>query len=117
MKLAIVGSRSFSDLSLMLRTVQSNYPGITHIISGGAKGADSTARQVAEDLGIEIVEIKPDWKRFGRGAGPIRNKTIVEQADRVLAFWDGTSKGTKQAIEYARSLGKEVDLIMFNGHD
>ncbi len=64
-------------------------------------------RLVAERAGgIALLEFRPDDKRFGRGA-PLRgNAAIVEAADLVLAFWDGKSRGTLDAVAKARKLGK-----------
>jgi len=111
MNLAIVGSRNFKNMELMSEHIHALQP--TNIISGGAKGADTLAKQYAQEHGINIIEHKPDWKQFGRGAGIIRNKTIVESAEHVLAFWDGKSLGTKNSIHYAKKLNKPLTVITF----
>jgi predicted Rossmann fold nucleotide-binding protein DprA/Smf involved in DNA uptake len=111
MKLAIIGSRSFDDYDLLSRMVSANYPQVTMIISGGARGADELARQFAFERGIEIREYLPEWKRHGRAAGQIRNRLIIDDADAVLAFWDGSSKGTRGGLEYARKQGKEIVIL------
>lgn len=100
MKTAIVGSRSFSDEYLMIITL-SKYS-ITHVISGGARGADSLAEAYADINNLPKTIILPDWDRFGRSAGFIRNKLIVNASEQVIAFWDGYSKGTADTIMYAR---------------
>lgn len=41
----------------------------------------------------------------------MRNKEIVDYADRIIAFWDGKSKGTEQVINYTRKIGKKVNVI------
>jgi hypothetical protein len=41
----------------------------------------------------------------------IRNQDIVNAADKVVAFWDGVSKGTKNTIDTAKKLGKEVTVF------
>ena len=51
-----------------------------------------------------------DWQRYGRGAGPIRNKQIVESADLVIAFWDGKSNGTRSALAHAERAGVPVEF-------
>ncbi|MDQ6978134.1 MAG: DUF2493 domain-containing protein, partial [Ghiorsea sp.] len=63
--------------------------------------------------GINIIEYKADWKQFGRAAGVIRNKTIVENAAHILAFWDGKSPGTQNSINYAKKLNKPLTVIIF----
>ena len=108
MKPAIIGSRNCPPVDILshLDTLPDT------IVSGGAKGADTYAKEFAEDHNIELIEFLPDYKRYGRGAPLMRNKQIVENCDCLLAFWDGKSKGTRFTIDYARTLGKEVRIIM-----
>lgn len=40
-----------------------------------------------------------------------RNEYMVDNADGVLAFFDGTPGGTKNCIDYAHKVGKEVTII------
>jgi len=87
------------------------FPDVTCIVSGGAVGADSLARDLALALGINYYEVRPEWKTYGRAAGPVRNKEIVEKSEAVIAFWDGKSKGTANTIGYARKVGKKVIVI------
>jgi predicted Rossmann fold nucleotide-binding protein DprA/Smf involved in DNA uptake len=76
MKIAVIGSRDFADYA-KLSQVLNEQPGVTKIISGGAKGADSLAEQWAKEKGIETVVYKPDWAKYGRGAGVVRNRLII----------------------------------------
>jgi hypothetical protein len=50
----------------------------------------------------------PDWDKYGKKAGPLRNELIIQSADLVLAFWDGTSRGTKSSIDFALKYKKEL---------
>ena len=81
------------------------------IISGGAKGIDTVAERYAAAHGIESRVFKPDYARFGKAAPLKRNDEMVEQADMVLAIWDGKSRGIKHTIDYAAKIGKEVKVI------
>lgn len=107
LKVAVIGSRSIhkADLSAYISKE------CTMIISGGAKGVDTLAEQYAKTHGIETLILKPDYGRFQRGAPLHRNEEIVRQADMVLAFWDGVSRGTKYTIDYAEKMGKPVKVI------
>jgi hypothetical protein len=67
---------------------------------GGASGVDEAAEEQARMLGLSPLSIRPDWNTHGRAAGILRNKTIVDQADKVVAFWDGKSRGTRHTIGY-----------------
>ena len=95
MKLAIVGSRSITNYEKISEEIDIFIDEIPEvIISGGAKGVDSLAEKYAYENNIEILIFKPDWKKFGKSAGVIRNKDIIQNSTHVLAFWDGSSKGT-----------------------
>jgi hypothetical protein len=111
MKLAIVGSRSFDDYDLVKQKLKGL--DVTEIVSGGAKGADSLAEQYAKENNIPIKIFKPDWSRFGRSAGMVRNKDIVDYSEKVIAFWDGESKGTKNSIYLSKRQGKLLDVVNF----
>lgn len=110
MKIAVVGSRSFHNYE-KLKSVLQRYE-ITEVISGGAVGADALAKKYAQEFNINLTEFIPDWKTYGRGAGVIRNKEIVMQADKVIAFWDGVSNGAKMTISFAKKLDKDVLVII-----
>lgn len=110
-RIAIVGSRDFGDeeaVRAFVRTLQAG----SVVISGGAVGVDSWAADEARKMGLEVVEHLPDWKRFGRKAGPLRNTTIIEDADEVAAFWDGVSRGTADSIRKGREAGKPVNVFL-----
>ena len=111
MRTAVVGSRGFDDYGLLKEILRKHQ--ISKIISGGARGADELAERFAEEYGIETEIYKPDWKAYGRSAGPKRNKTIVENSDKVIAFWDGKSRGTKSSIDHAKKVGKELVVVLY----
>lgn len=108
MNVAIIGSRTFTDYERAEQFLSALELDITRVISGGAKGADAIAERYAAEHGIPITVYPADWKRYGRGAGMIRNKQIIDDADVVVAFWDGVSKGTKHSIELARKAKKKL---------
>ena len=115
MKLAIVGSRTFNDYSLLLEAIENTISNetIDLIISGGAEGADKLAEKYAKENNIPLQIFKPDWKKYGKAAGPIRNELIIQNADLVIAFWDGESKGIQSSINLARKHNKECKIIYF----
>jgi hypothetical protein len=80
-------------------------PDVT-IVSGGAKGADSLGRDFAQKHSAKYLEFLPDWEKFGKSAGVVRNADIVKNSDFVLAFWDGQSGGTRHSLELAQKTGK-----------
>lgn len=110
MKVAVIGSRelSVSDLG---RYLPEN---TTEIISGGAKGVDTSAREYALSHGIKLTDFLPEYTKYGRSAPLKRNITIIEYSDIVLAFWDGKSRGTKFVIDNCRKLGVEVRVYVID---
>lgn len=115
MNVAIVGSRTFDNYLLLKETLDiiNDCNNIKMIISGGARGADKLGERYAKENDIETLIFIPDWKKFGKSAGFIRNKDIVENSDKVVAFWDGKSKGTLSSINLAKKLNKELEIIKF----
>lgn len=111
MKIAVIGSRTFDNYELLCKSLDTFYPKITQIISGGALGADSLAERFAKEQGISTLIFKPDWEKYGKVAGFIRNKDIVESADIVVAFWNGVSKGTFNSIDHAYKMKKSVIIV------
>lgn len=110
MRVAIVGSRNIGASTKVLNYVNS-LPSDSIIVSGGAQGADSYAVHYAERRNLTVKVIRPDWRPNGKydaSAGFKRNLIILDNADRVVAFWDGKSKGTLHTITEAAKRGMEV---------
>lgn len=106
MKIAVVGSRSITDVGIVAQACEDSKFEFTEIISGGAKGVDTIAIQLALALKIPYKIYLARWKEHGKGAGMIRNAQMVEAADAVVAIWDRTSRGTKATIDMAKKAGK-----------
>ena len=106
MKVAVIGSRGLivNDLGKYLPE------NTTEIVSGGAKGIDTCARDYALSHDLKLTEFLPEYSRYGRGAPLKRNLQIIEYADVVIAFWDRQSKGTKNVIENCKKLNVKVDV-------
>ena len=102
MKIAIVGSRGLEIQDFTPYLPEDT----TEIVSGGAKGIDQCAAAFAREHGLILTEFKPDYRRFGRGAPLRRNVEIVDYADLVLIFWDGTSPGSRFVADQCRKRGK-----------
>ena len=104
MKVAIIGSRK-----LTVDNFDDYVPAeCTEIVTGGAQGIDTCARLWAESRNIPVTEFLPDYARYKRGAPLIRNRQIVDYADTVIAFWDGSSRGTAHTVDYAQKQKKPV---------
>ena len=101
MRVAIVGSRSITYLNLADFLPEDT----TEIVSGGARGVDTCAREYALAHNIPLREFLPEYDKYGRAAPLKRNVTIVENADFGLAFWDGKSRGTIHTVKECIRLG------------
>ena len=111
MKLGIVGSRDFDDEEFIFETIKLyGIKNIDLIVSGGCKGPDLIAEKFAKENNIGTLIFKPDWKKYGRAAGPIRNKSIIENSDELLVFWDGKSKGTLSSIQLAQTKKIKIQI-------
>lgn len=107
MKIAVIGSRSISRVNL------EDYlpPETEEIVSGGAVGVDTCAREYALAHGLRLTEFKPEYSRYGKVAPLYRNDLIVEYADEVYAFWDGRSRGTQYVVRKCRETGTPVRVF------
>lgn len=107
MRLAIIGSRSCPPID-----IASYLPFVPEmIVSGGAKGADTYAREYAMKNNIPLIEFLPYYRKYGRKAPLLRNLQIVDNCDFLLAFWDGISRGTKFTIDYAERKGVPIKIV------
>lgn len=107
MKLAVIGSR---NLTVNLADYLSGME-IDELVSGGARGIDRCVRRYAEERKIPLREFLPDYEHYGRGAPLRRNLEIIEYADAVVAFWDGSSRGTKFVIDACRERNKPIRIF------
>ncbi len=106
MIIAIIGSRNLTVENLGEYLPEN----VTEIVSGGARGIDTCAKEYALAHSIKLTEFLPEYARYGRGAPLKRNLEIIHYADAVLAFWDGTSRGTKYVIEQCQKQNKPVTV-------
>lgn len=111
MKVAVIGSRDFNDYE-RLRDTLSLFP-VSLIVSGGARGADALAERYADENDIQKEIYHAQWDLFGKKAGFLRNTTIIENSELVIAFWDGKSKGTRDSIGKASKQKKQTFIVYF----
>ena len=110
MKVAVIGSRG-----LLIEDLEKYLPEeTTEIISGGARGVDACAREYALRNGLKLTEYLPEYSRYGRGAPLKRDITIIINADLVLAFWDGRSRGTKYVIDSCKKRNIPIKIYVID---
>lgn len=108
----IVGSKGYTDYAAFKAKCDALLAGKTdiEIVSGGASGTDAMAERYAHDHGYSLQIFPAERSRYGKRAGYVRNREmhsyISTFTDRgVIAFWDGSSRGTAQSF----ALSKEFD--------
>lgn len=116
-KVVVAGGRDFNDYELLKRKLThflSRFkPEEIEIVSGGAKGADLLGERFAKEKGCSIKSFIPDWDRYGKGAGYRRNAEMAKYADACVAFWDGSSKGTKHMINLAEKEKIKLKIVRY----
>lgn len=87
--------------------------GVNVVIHGGAAGADSLADQWARYRFNTIEEYTADWEKYGKAAGPTRNRQMLKEGkpDLVIAFLAKDSRGTKDMINVATEAGVPVKVV------
>ena len=111
MKVIVAGGRDFNNYQMVCDALKDL--DITEIVCGRARGADTLGEQYGKEFDKPIKYFNPDWENQGRAAGIIRNHQMGDYADYLVAFWDGKSRGTKDMIEYMRSIGKHGKVIFY----
>lgn len=101
----IAGGRDIHDYELLKEAIEECQFPIATVVSGGAKGVDALGEKYAEEMNLNLKIFNADWESHGRAAGPIRNRKMAENADALIAIWDGKSRGTKNMIETATKKG------------
>lgn len=116
--LVVCGSRRFGDLELVIETLDrlTEPFDVVEVIHGAANGADTLADVWARRRGLPRRRFHPDWDKHGKGAGPIRNQEMLDHVKefdnaRLVAFWDGESRGTADMITRARKTGMKVKVV------
>jgi hypothetical protein len=118
MNLIIAGGRDFSNYDLLkletMKFITEYKP--THqitVISGKANGTDQLGERFANEFNLNLLEFPADWNKWGKQAGPKRNREMAKHATHLIAFWDGTSKGTKNMIETAIEFELKVKTVNY----
>lgn len=126
MRVLICGGRDYTDwetfrdkleaiaLERFPRTPEDEYGNYLYavtIIQGDAKGADHLAVSWAMVNWAHLLSFPADWDKYGKRAGYIRNKQMLDEGkpDLVIAFPGG--KGTDMMVDLARKAGVEVVIV------
>ena len=117
MRVIIAGSRTFSDYNLLEERLNFFFSKKAReqitIISGTANGADKLGERYANENNISIERYPADWDQYGKSAGYKRNLQMANNADALVAFWDGVSKGTNHMINIAKNKNLKVRIVTY----
>jgi len=112
LKVAIVGSRHFSEPDRVADYVRS-LPAKASILTGSASGVDAAATKAAREKGIPVQVMPASFDEMADASrAAARNQRLVDACDVLVAFWDGSSKGTRATVERALDSGKEVHVFV-----
>jgi hypothetical protein len=136
MKLAIIGSRNFSDENLLNEVIGNHFcdhdpfgfinygykASFDELVSGGAVGADTLAEKWVDKYNDSLADYRDVYKIKKTiyptdlnlpGKRFVGNKEIIENCDEVLVFWNGLSRGTAYNLSIAEKLKKNTTIIYF----
>jgi hypothetical protein len=80
---------------------------LAFVVNGNARGVDKHALVWARDHGVKVQLFEPDWNKYGKKAGILRNDEMLALATHVITLWDGKSPGTAHVIRRAKETQKE----------
>jgi len=127
-RIIVAGTRTFDDYPRLKRVLDSLTRNIRPetaiiILSGKAVGPDTMGERWAQERLRTVTKGEfhrghcqnyyPDWKRHGKKAGILRNVEMAQNADALLAIWDGKSPGTKHMIAEATRRGLKIRVVRF----
>src|SRR5690349_21629690 len=111
MKTIIAGSRTLRAYPLLCWAIDSSRFEITEVFTGCASGVDQLAIRWAREHGVPYRLFPADWLKWGTPAGPVRNIQMANQADAVVAIWDGYSRGTRHMIRTTRDYRLRLHVV------
>lgn len=118
MRIIVAGGRDFNDYELLKEKLDNESLSSEDIIvSGDARGADKLGERYAKENCMWCTKYPAKWDKYGKSAGYIRNAEMATNADALIAFWDGKSKGTKNMIDLANKHGLKVTVVMYGDNE
>lgn len=112
MRTIIAGSRNCTDKRELIAALTCCDWTPTTVISGAARGVDRLGEMWATEFNVPCERFPADWDAHGKAAGYKRNEQMADNAEALIALWDGTSKGTKHMIDIAKRKGLQIHVHM-----
>ena len=116
MQIIIAGSREFRSYPTLVRVCHHYLQNIPNpvIVCGHARGTDQLALRYAKKYNLPINSFYPNWAKYGKAAGYIRNQQMARHGQALLVFWNGTSPGTKSMVQLAKKQQLPIRVFYFN---
>lgn len=111
-RVIVAGGRDFEDYEYLEKSMNHLLSKIKRkivVVCGAARGADKLGERYAKEHGYEVRYYQADWS-IGKSAGYLRNLEMAQNADALVAFWDGKSKGTNHMIQTAKKYGLDTRI-------
>lgn len=108
MRTIVAGSRSVTDQSVVDAAILACDWTPTVIISGTARGVDTLGENWARANSVPVERFPANWNLHGKRAGYLRNQQMADNAEALVAVWDGQTRGTLHMITIARVAGLKV---------
>lgn len=110
-RVVVAGGREFTPTqpqeAYVLSLLRENQA--TEIVSGGCRGADAMGVRLAGVLGIPVKTFLADWNKYGKSAGPLRNREMAVYADLAIILPGG--RGTHSMLMEASRAGKRIITV------
>ena len=107
-----MGSRHFPELDRVGDYIRS-LPGTASLVTGSASGVDAEATRVARERGLPVRVLGASFEEAAdAGSAAERNARLVQSCQVLVAFWDGSSPGTRGTVERALDNGREVHVFV-----
>lgn len=110
MRILVCGGRDYKDTHRLVEvlTLLHEVTPIETIIEGGARGADRLARNYAQLMDIPVETYDAEWDKYGKRAGPIRNRRMIDEGKPTLVVAFPGGSGTRNMVEQATKAGIRV---------
>ena len=110
--LAVITDNEFDNEKLLYQALQDCT--VSKIITGDLTYADILLRRFAEEHDIQVSAGENEPVTLDQSIDFIRNRSLIDQADVIIVFWDGKDTFIKQSIDYAKEQKKEIQLFHYS---
>jgi hypothetical protein len=113
MKVVVAGTRTIKDKDVVFKALNNTAFEITELFSGGAQGVDQIGEEWARSKNIPIKVYKPHYAIENPIHAPLlRNVSMAQDGDALIAIWKDESRGTAHMINCMRKLNKPIEIIL-----